>query len=124
MSYKLMIGLMLLAGLLNFLPLAGLFSVTRMQTLYGVDLSDPNLAIFMRHRALLFGIVGGFILCAAFMPALQPAAFVMGFVSMLGFIALAWLTGGYNSGINKLVLLDWVGVSALALALLLYLQLV
>ena len=121
MSVKIMTGLVLLAGLINFLPVLGLLSVERMQALYAVDLRDPNLAILMRHRALLFGLVGGFMMWAAFQHQLLPAAFVMGFVSMLGFMVLAWQSGGYNAAIHKLVVIDALASIALAVALVLYL---
>ncbi|MDX1497883.1 MAG: hypothetical protein R3352_10030 [Salinisphaeraceae bacterium] len=113
-------GLLLIVGLINFLPVIGLFVSGRMQTMYGVDLSDPNLMILMRHRALLFGLVGGFILLAAFKPDLQPLAFAMGLLSMLGFILIAWQQGGYGPGIAKVVSIDWLAIVLMLIALGLY----
>jgi hypothetical protein len=46
-----------IAALIHLAPIIGLFSVARMEALYGVSLSDPTMALLMRHRALLFGIV-------------------------------------------------------------------
>ena len=120
MTTKLITILLVLVGLINFLPVMGLFSVERMQSLYGVDISDPNLAILMRHRALLFGLVGGFILYAAFTPAMQPAAFVLALISMAGFWVIAATTGEYNTGITKVVRIDIVGLVLCLAALLLY----
>ena len=47
-----------IAALIHLAPVIGLFNTSRMETLYGVSLSDPTMALLMRHRALLFGIVG------------------------------------------------------------------
>lgn len=108
---------LLIVGLINFLPVMGLFSVERMESLYGVSIGDDlNLAILMQHRALLFGLVGGFILLAAFVPSFQPAAFILGLVSMLGFILIAWLSGDYNPQILKIIWVDVVGLISLAVA--------
>ena len=67
------ITLFLVVGLANLLPLVGVLSTVRLQMLYGVSIEDPNLAILMRHRAVLFGIVGTLLLSAAFSPAFRPA---------------------------------------------------
>ena len=106
-------ALIMLAGLINLAPLLGAFSVERMQALYGVALQDPNLAILMRHRAVLFGIVGGLLVVSAFHPPLRPVGYSAGFVSMLGFLAIAWLAGGYNAEIQRVCRIDLVGVAAL-----------
>lgn len=119
MHERMITFLLLIVGLINILPVMGLFSTVRMEALYGITIAEANLEILMRHRALLFGLVGAFILIAAFRPALQPAALVLAFISMLGFILIAWQTGGYNSGIGKVMLVDWVGLAALLPAIVL-----
>lgn len=118
---KLIAGLVVFAGLINFLPVLGLLSASRLQALYGIELADPNLVVLMRHRALLFGLLGGFMIWSAFHQTLLPAAFVMGFTSMIGFIVIAWQTGGYNAALSKVVLVDWVAIAALGIAYFLYL---
>ena len=45
--------------------------------------------------------MGTFFLYAAFRPAVQPIAFVAGFVSIVSFLVLAWMTGGYNPQIAR-----------------------
>ncbi|MCB0037727.1 MAG: hypothetical protein KDE51_27030 [Anaerolineales bacterium] len=111
--------LLAIAGFINFAPLMGILSTKRLTALYGVTINDPNLLILMKHRALLFGIVGGFMLYAVFSPPLQPAAFVMGFISMIGFIIITWGTGGYNPLLKKVAIIDLIAIFLLAIAALL-----
>ena len=87
---------LLVAAVIHLLPLVGVLGATRLEALYGLPVTDANLAILMRHRAVLFGLLGAFLAVAAFRPVLQGAAFVAGFVSVLSFLGLAWSTGGYN----------------------------
>jgi hypothetical protein len=79
-----------------------------------VGLDDPNLQILMRHRAVLFGIVGGLLLAAAFHPPLRSLGYAAGFASMLSFLLIAWLVGGYSGEIQRVILIDVVGIAALA----------
>ncbi|HEU4430681.1 MAG TPA: hypothetical protein VFT98_18110 [Myxococcota bacterium] len=51
--------LLLLVGLLNLAPVAGVLGGERLQALYGVGASDSQLVILLRHRALLFGMSAG-----------------------------------------------------------------
>jgi hypothetical protein len=67
----------------------------------------------MRHRAVLFGLLGLFLVHAAFRPTLQPLAFVAGFASVVSFLALAYSTGGYNAGVARVVTADWVALVCL-----------
>jgi hypothetical protein len=106
--------LVLIAAAINLAPLLGVFSPERMGPFYGVDLDDPNLQILMRHRAILFGIVGGLLLVAAFHPPLRSLGYAVGFASMLSFLLIAWMVGGYNAQIQRVVLIDLVGIAALA----------
>ena len=61
-----------LVAVIHLLPVAGVLGVDRLESLYGVALGDPNLQVLMRHRAVLFGLLGGFLLLAAFRQTLQP----------------------------------------------------
>lgn len=99
---------LLLVGLVNGFPLVGVLSGAKLQALYGVPIEDPNLLILLRHRAVLFGLLGGFIIAAAFIPAWREAAMVVALVSMLSFIALAYAQGSFNPAIRKLVMVDVV----------------
>lgn len=115
------ITLILLAvGLLNFFPVIGVAGAARLETLYGPPIEGPDMAILMRHRALLFGLVGAFIILAAFEPSLRVLAFAAGFVSMLGFVALARAEGVTRDRIRKIVTADIVGSAALLVAVALH----
>jgi len=62
---------LLLVALIHLMPLLGVLGPTRLALLYGLDFNDPNLAILMRHRAVLFGLLGTYFACAAFRRPLQ-----------------------------------------------------
>ena len=107
------IVLFLAASLINLLPISGVLSADRLQTLYGVAFEDPNSVILMRHRALLLGLVGALLVAAAFHPPLRPAAVALGLASMLSFVVIARLAGGYNPQLRRVGLADLVGSALL-----------
>jgi hypothetical protein len=112
--------LVLVAAVINFAPALGLVSPGRMGPFYGIDLDDPNLQILMRHRAILFGLVGGLLFVAAFHPPLRALGYVVGFSSMVSFLLIAWMVGGYNAEIQRVIAIDAVGITALAGAVLVH----
>lgn len=65
---------LLVAALIHLVPLAGVLGGETLARLYGLDVSEPNLSILMRHRAVLFGVLGVFLALAAFRRAWQPSA--------------------------------------------------
>jgi hypothetical protein len=67
----------------------------------------------MRHRAVLFGLLGLFLIYAAFRPQLQTIAFIGGFVSVVSFLWLAWSVGDYNGQIARVVMADIVALICL-----------
>lgn len=103
-------------GLLNLLPVSGVLSAARLEALYGTPVAGADLAILMRHRAVLLAIVGGLLLAAAAWPTLRVAALVAGLVSMASFLMLAGLEGGGNALIRRVVMADWIGCALLVLA--------
>jgi hypothetical protein len=106
---------LLIAALIHLLPLVGVLGPERLAALYGLVVDEPNLQILMRHRAVLFGIVGGLLLAAVFMPALRIVALATGLISVLSFLALAWQVGGANAQIARVVMVDWIALAALLL---------
>ena len=120
MIEKTITGLLVLVGIIHLLPVSGVLGSERLTALYGVSLSDPNLLILMRHRAVLFGLLGLFMVYAAFKPSLQPLAFLAGFLSVASFMVIAWSVGGYNESIRKVVIADVVAIVALGIAGVLY----
>ena len=100
--------LYVLVGIVNLLPLSGVLSANRLGILYGVSLTDPNLTILMRHRAMLFGIVGCLLIASAFHVALRPTAVTAGLVSMLSFVAIAYLVGDFNAELRRIIVIDLI----------------
>ena len=115
-------GLLIVAGIIHLLPLSGVLGAERLAALYGLSFQEPNLLLLMRSRAVLFGLLGAFLLYAAWRPALQPLALFAGLASVLSFLLLSWSGPGYNEALRRVVIADGVALACLALALLLYLM--
>jgi hypothetical protein len=111
---------LVIAAVIHLLPLSGVIGVQRLELLYGTPIMDPNLEILMRHRAVLFGMLGMFLLFAAFRPQLQVPAFVLGSTSVLSFLWLAWSVGGYNAHIGRVFAADIVALVALVVGAVAY----
>ena len=109
-------GLFAIVGLINFAPLMGIASDSLLASLYAVEIASPDMSLLLRHRAALFGIVGGYILIAAFKPNHRPVATVMAFASMLSFMALYLIIGPENSKLISVFRIDAVAVVLLTAA--------
>jgi hypothetical protein len=105
--------LYLIAAAGNLLPALGAISAARLEALYRVPIADANLAVLMRHRAVLLGIVGALLAGAAFRPAWRPIALAAGFASMVSFIALAAAGGDLNPAVRRVAVLDLGLIAAL-----------
>jgi hypothetical protein len=104
-----------LVGVVHLLPLSGALGAERLGALYGVAIDEPNLALLMRHRAVLFGVLGAFMVCAALRPAWHGPALLAGAVSVASFLALAALEGGLNAHVGRVVMVDVAALAALAI---------
>ncbi|MCO4763674.1 MAG: phosphopantetheine adenylyltransferase [Myxococcales bacterium] len=111
-------ALFALAALINFAPLIGVLGRSRLERMYGARLDQPDAVVLMRHRAVLFGLVGGMMLWSLWSPSLRPAASIMGLLSMVSFLALARLQGPVSLGLRGIVIADVLGICALVAALL------
>lgn len=120
MYERIITGLMLVVAVIHLLPLSGIFGVERLTSLYEIEITDGNLEILMRHRAMLFGILGGFVAYAAFKPAVQPMAFLAAFISVASFFFLSFSVDEFNDAIRKVLIADIVASVSLLGAIVLY----
>ena len=116
MKYVSVIAL-LIAGLIHLLPVPGVMGATALARLYGVEVVDPNTAILLQHRALLFGVLGVLMLGAIAVPGLRVAVLTVALCSAASFIAVALWVGGYNAAIGRVVTADVVASVLLAAGL-------
>jgi hypothetical protein len=98
----------------NLLPVYGAVGAVQLEALYGLPLPDPEVVLLLRHRALLFGLVAGLLLAAAFVPALRFAGAMMGLGSMLSFVVLVSPPGAHAAALQRVF---WVDVIAAVLLL-------
>ena len=112
--------MLVVVAIFHLLPLVGVFGGARLNALYGLTFDDPNLSILMRHRAVLFGLLGAFLMFAAFWPAFQITAFIAGFVSVLSFLYLSWSVGAYNAQLSRVFSVDVVALVCLIIGAVAY----
>jgi hypothetical protein len=116
MKYVSIVAL-LVAGLIHLLPVPGVMGVGSLARLYGIEVNDPNTAILLQHRALLFGVLGVLMLSAIGLPWLRVTALTVALFSAASFIVVAMAVGGYNPAIARVVVADVVASVLLAAGL-------
>jgi hypothetical protein len=106
-----------LTSIVNILPVLGAFLPSKMKDAYGIDVPDANFELLLRHRAVLFGIVGGFMLYAAITKNYLSLASIIGLISMISFIMLYFTIGGQiNESLTKVMKIDVVAAIVLLIA--------
>lgn len=116
MSASLIVSTLLVAiGAIHLIPAVGVFSPSRLRQLYGIAPDAPTLLLLLQHRALLFALLGAFLVLAAFRPSLQPLAFIAALVSMAGFLWMAG-HGPHDAAVVRVIRVDIVGLVLLAVA--------
>jgi hypothetical protein len=105
--------LFILAGLVNLMPVVGTLGAARLESLYGLSLAGEDLLLLMRHRAALFGVLGSFLVIAAFKVQWRVAATVAGLVSMLSFVFLALPLSAHGEAVQRVFWVDIITSVAL-----------
>ena len=114
---RIITAILVLVGAINLYPVVGVLSAKMLSSLYVIDVQNNDVLILLRHRAILFGLLGGFIIYSAFKPELQPLAIIMGLISMLSFIVIAFLVGEYGTGVRKVIIADVIATFGLLIVL-------
>ena len=84
--------------------------------LYGVTLDDATITILLRHRALLFGLLGALLLASIVRPPLRGSALVGGIASTASFLLIALDSTGYSAALSSVIIADVVALVALLVA--------
>ena len=107
---------LILAGIVHLIPAKGVLGSDHIVDLYGIGAPNADLELLLRHRAILFALLGAFMLLAAFNKFYQPLAVVAGIISTSSFIVLSGFIGKPNGLIARVVLIDWVAAILLVVA--------
>jgi hypothetical protein len=110
-----------IAGIINLLPAMLAFLPQKNSKSYGIDIANANYELLIRHRAVLFGIIGGLMIFSAVTKKYYSIATTVGLVSMLSFIILYFLIGKeINAELKKVMLIDVVAIVILLIGVILY----
>lgn len=105
---------LLVAALIHLAPVTGLTGAEALQRLYGVDLTDPPTLMLMRHRAVLFALVGLPLAIGLFLPGWRAPALSAALISLVAFLALATTPPALNPALLRAVRID-IGLALLIL---------
>jgi hypothetical protein len=59
-------AVLLLVAVIHALPVIGVLGASRLTALYGIAVDNADLALLLRHRAVLFGLLAAFQAVASF----------------------------------------------------------
>ena len=112
---------LVLTALTQLPPVIGVLGPDALLKGYGIQVDDPGLLLLLRHRALMFAIVGVPLLIAVFQPAWRVPAISAALFSVVGFVVLATSGDTLSAQLTRVARIDWavliVLVPAFVLAL-------
>jgi hypothetical protein len=89
---------------------------------YGIEIPNANYELLLRHRAILFGIIGGLMIFSAIVKKYYDIATIAGLISMTSFIILYFLIDkGISSELKKVMAIDIVATVILLIGLVFFL---
>jgi hypothetical protein len=109
-------SILFIVSVIHLLPVVGVLGSDSLTRLYGITVSDSNTEILLRHRAVLFAIIGLFLLLSVVKSEYQPIAICIGLISVASFLLLTWSIEGLNSEISRVAKVDWVALVLLIVA--------
>ena len=109
-------SILFILAVIHLLPVVGVLGSDSLTRLYGISIQDSNTEILLRHRAVLFAIIGIFLFLSIFRNDYQPLAIAIGLISVVSFLMLTWSVDGLNSEISRVAKVDWVALVLLIVA--------
>lgn len=110
-----------IAGVINLLPSILAFFPSKISKSYGIDVPNANYELLLRHRAILFAMIGGFMIFSAVIKKYYEISTLAGLVSMVSFVLLYFLIGkGINAELNKVMIIDVVAIVILLISVVIF----
>lgn len=109
-------ALLAVSAVIHLAPLVGVLSTQRLETLYGIPVDGPDLAVLLRHRAVLFGILGGLLIWGMIEHADRGLVIIAVLVSDLSYAVLCWVHRDHNPRLRTVLFADLASIAALAVA--------
>ena len=109
-----------IAGGINLLPSILAFLPEKISKSYGIEIPNVNFELLLRHRAILFAIVGGLMVYSAVSKNFYSISVTVGLISMISFIILYFLMNGINPELEKVMKIDLIAVIVLLVGFILY----
>lgn len=111
-----------IAGLINLLPSLLAFFPEKIANSYGINVPNANYELLLRHRAVLFGIIGGLLIYSAVAKKYYEIATTVGLISMISFIVLYFLIEkDISLELKKVMTIDIIATLILCFGLFLFL---
>lgn len=109
------------AGVINFIPSFLAFIPSKISSSYGIAVPTANYELLLRHRAVMLGIIGGFMIYAAISKKQYSAAIVLGMISMVSFVIFyVMMKGEINPQLTKVMKMDVLAIVILLIGLVAY----
>ena len=105
--------LLFIVGVINLAPATLAFFPEKISDSYGVEVSNVDLELLLRHRAVLFGIVGGLMIYSSLTRRYYLVSTIIGLVSMVSFIFLYFSIGEVNKELERVMKIDVIAVALL-----------
>lgn len=110
---------LLIVAIIHLIPLSGALGEARLFALYGLHFDDTNALILMQHRAVLFGLLGSYMLYAIIVASQRIYALIFGLISVVSFLLIVFFVGEPNETIFRVVWVDGVALLLLVVGLVL-----
>ena len=111
-----------IVGTINILPAILTFLPHRISKTYGIEILNVNYELLLRHRAAMFGLIGGLLIYSAISKKLYEVSTFAGLFIMLSFIILYFIIGReINVELRKIMIIDTVATAILLVGFILYL---
>jgi hypothetical protein len=105
-----------ISGILNILPSLLAFLPDKISKSYGIEIPNSNYELLLRHRAILFGIIGGLMVYSAIVKKYYELSTIAGLVSMTSFIFLYFLIGkDISQELKKVMIIDLIATVILCI---------